>query len=220
MNASMPADLKLEVVILPVSDVDRAKQFYRNLGWREDADFAFPNGFRVVQFTPPGSGCSIQFGVKLTSTAPGSMHDTYLVTSDIEAARDELDRRGAKVSEVFHATTPGAQFEPNAAAGRTRGGAPNHASYSSFVTFTDPDGNSFLVQEVRSRLPSRGLDVDTATLADLLRDAEVRHGAYSANSPRHHWSSWYGAYIDARLRGISPEDAVASASHLLERQAL
>src|SRR4029079_16594477 len=105
-------DLKLEVVVIPVSDVDRAKRFYQNLGWRLDADFAFDNGFRVVQFTPPGSGCSIQFGTKITSAAPGSVQDLYLIVSDIEAAREDLIARGAEVSNVFHPSVPGAQFKP------------------------------------------------------------------------------------------------------------
>jgi predicted enzyme related to lactoylglutathione lyase len=134
-------DLKLEVLVIPVSDVDRAKKFYENLGWRLDADFPFDNGFRVVQFTPPGSGCSVQFGTKITSAAPGSAKGLYLIVSDIEAARKELVVRGAKVSEVFHAGTPGAQFQADGTSGRVNGPAPDHASYGSFATFSDPDGN-------------------------------------------------------------------------------
>src|ERR1700733_15233856 len=111
-------DMKLEVVVIPVSDVDRAKDFYAKLGWRLDADFRFDNGFRVVQFTPPGSGCSVQFGAKITTAAPGSAQGLYLVVSDIEAARTELAGLGADVSNVFHAGTPGAQFQPNGASGR------------------------------------------------------------------------------------------------------
>jgi catechol 2,3-dioxygenase-like lactoylglutathione lyase family enzyme len=117
-------DLKLEAIVVPVSDVDRAKEFYGNLGWRLDADFAFDNGFRVVQFTPPGSGCSVQFGTKITSATPGSAQGLYLIVSNIEAAHDELIARGAKVSDVFHAGTPGAQFEPLRSTGRIRGGRP------------------------------------------------------------------------------------------------
>ena len=123
-------DLKLEVVVIPVSNADRAKEFYGGLGWRLDADFPFDNGFRVIQFTPPGSGNSIQFGSNITSAAPGSAQGLYLIVSDIEAARDELAARGAGVSEVFHAGTPGAQFQPGDAAGRVSGPAPDHASYS------------------------------------------------------------------------------------------
>src|SRR5215472_13701315 len=137
-SGARTADLKLEVVVIPVSDVDRAKRFYDSLGWRLDADFPFDN-FRVVQFTSPGSGCSVQFGTNMTPAAPGSARGLYLVVSDIEAARDELAGRGAAVSEVFHAGSPGAQFRPDATDGRVSGPAPDHASYSSFATFSDPD---------------------------------------------------------------------------------
>src|SRR5512133_2285787 len=139
-------DMKLEVVVIPVSDVDRAKEFYRNLGWRLDADFSFENGFRAVQFTPPGSGCSVQFGTNTTSAAPGSAHGLYLIVSDIETARDELVARGVEVSDVFYPGTPGAQFQTDATSGRVKGRAPDHASYGSFATFSDPDGNGWLLQ--------------------------------------------------------------------------
>src|SRR5262252_6449212 len=145
-------DLKLEAVVIPVSDVDRAKKFYGNLGWRPDADFSFDNGFRVVQFTPPGSECSVQFGTKITTAAPGSAQGLYLIVSDIVAARDELASRGVVVSEVFHVGTPGAQFQRNGASGRLSGPTPSHASYSSFATFNDPDGNTWLLQEITTRL--------------------------------------------------------------------
>ena len=131
-------DLKLEVVVIPVSDADRAKEFYGRLGWRLDADFAFDNGFRVVQFTPYGSGCSVQFGTNITLAAPGSAHGLYLIVSDIQAAHDELVALGVKGSEVFHAGTPGAQFQPDGTSGRIGGPAPDHASYGSFATFSDP----------------------------------------------------------------------------------
>jgi catechol 2,3-dioxygenase-like lactoylglutathione lyase family enzyme len=147
-------DLKLEAVVIPVSDVDHAKEFYGNLGWRLDADFAFDNGFRVVQFTPPGSACSIQFGKNITAAAPGSAQGLYLIVSDIESARNELASRGVEVSEVFHAGTPGAQFQPDGS-GRISGPAPDHASYSSFAIFSDPDGNGWLLQEITTRLPGR-----------------------------------------------------------------
>src|SRR5215467_5988315 len=123
-------DLKLEAVVIPVSDVDRAKQFYGNLGWRLDADFRFDNGFRVVQFTPPGSGCSVQFGTNITTAAPGSAQGLYLIAADIAAVRADLAARGAKVSEVFHAGAPGAQFQPDGS-GRVSGAAPDRASYRS-----------------------------------------------------------------------------------------
>jgi catechol 2,3-dioxygenase-like lactoylglutathione lyase family enzyme len=208
-------DTKLEVVVLPVSDVDRAKRFYTKLGWQLDADFAFDSGVRVVQFTPPGSACSIQFGTKVTSAAPGSAQGLYLVVSDIEAARDQLAARGAAVSEVFHPAAPGAQFQRNGAS-RVSGPAPNHASYSSFATFSDPDANGWLLQEIRTRLPGRGLGMDVATLAELLRDAEKGHGAYEATAPKHHWSDWYAAYVVARERGRSDADAVEDAAHHMD----
>src|ERR1700676_388421 len=140
-------DLKLEVVVIPVSDVDRAKEFYKRLGWRLDADFRFDNGFRVVQFTPPGSGCSVQFGTHITSAGPRSAQGLYLVVSNIEAARDDLVARGVAVSDVFHAGIPGAQFQPDGTRGRVTGPAPDHATYSSYATLSDPDGNGWLLQE-------------------------------------------------------------------------
>src|SRR5580765_3146238 len=176
--------MKLEVVVLPVSDVDRAKRFYQMLSWRLDADFAFDNGFRVVQFTPPGSACSIQFGTNITSAAPGSAQGLYLIVSEIEAARDELVVRGAVISEVFHAVTPGAQFQRNGTSGRVSGPAPDHQSYSSFATFSDPDGNGWLLQEIKTRLPGRGFSIlDIASLAELLRETEARHGEYEPIAP-------------------------------------
>ena len=210
-------DLKLEVVVLPVSDADRAKRFYGSLGWRLDADFAFDNGFRVVQFTPPGSACSVQFGVKMTSAAPGSAQGNYLIVSDVQAARDELAARGVKVSEVFHAGTPGAQFQPDGTSGRVRGPAPDHATYRSFATFSDPDGNGWLLQEITTRLPGRGLsNMDVATLTELLRETENHHGEYEPTAPKHHWSGWYAAYIVARERGRTPEDAAKDAALHME----
>jgi catechol 2,3-dioxygenase-like lactoylglutathione lyase family enzyme len=211
------ADLKLEVVVIPVADVDRAKRFYGSLGWRLDADFAFDNGFRVVQFTPPGSGCSVQFGAKITSAAPGSAQGTYLIVTDIAAAREDLVARGADVSDVFHPATPGAQFEPKDSGGRVRGPAPDRTSYRSFATFTDPDGNGWLLQEIRTRLPGRGLgSMDVATLTGLLKEAEAQHGKYEPTAPKHHWSGWYGAYIVARQDGKSSEDAVKEATQHIE----
>ena len=209
-------DLKLEAVVIPVSDVDRAKRFYGSLGWRLDADFAFDNGFRVVQFTPPGSECSIQFGTKITSAAPGSAQDLYLIVSDIEAARDELVARGVAASEVFHPATPGAQFQPNGTSGRVSGPAPDHASYRSFATFSDPDGNGWLLQEIKARLSGRGLGRDLATLTELLREAENRHGDYEPTAPKHHWSGWYAAYIVARERGRTSEEAAKDAALHIE----
>jgi catechol 2,3-dioxygenase-like lactoylglutathione lyase family enzyme len=145
-------EVRLEVVVVPVSDVDRAKRFYETLGWRLDADIARGEDFRVVQFTPPGSGCSIQFGPNIASAAPGSAQSLYLIVSDIEAAPDELLARGVEVSEVFHEGAPGARFHEG---GRVRGLAPDRSTYGSFATFSDPDGNGWLLQEIKTRLPGR-----------------------------------------------------------------
>jgi catechol 2,3-dioxygenase-like lactoylglutathione lyase family enzyme len=145
-------EFRLEVVVLPVSDVDRAKEFYASLGWRLDADVARGEDLRLVQFTPPGSGCSIQFGTNIASGAPGSAQNLYLAVPDIEAAREELLAHGVKVGEVFHEGTPGARFHDP---GRVPGAAPDRGTYGSFVAFSDPDGNGWLLQEITTRLPGR-----------------------------------------------------------------
>ncbi len=200
-------DMKFEVVAIPVADVDRSKEFYTKLGWRLDADFQFDNGFRVVQFAPPGSGCSVQFGTKMTPAAPGSAQGLYLIVPDVEAARRGLVARSIDVSEVFHLGTPGAQFQIDGS-GRISGPAPEHATYSSFATFRDPDGNGWLFQEITTRLPGRGLsNLDVATLAKLLREAEQHHDEYQPVAPKHHWSGRYAAYIVARQDGKTPEEA-------------
>jgi catechol 2,3-dioxygenase-like lactoylglutathione lyase family enzyme len=203
-------DLKLEAIVIPVSDVDRAKEFYGSLGWRLDADFAFDNGVRVVQFTPPGSACSVQFGAKVTSAAPGSAQGIYLVTSDIEAAHSELVARGVKVSEVFHAGVPGAQFQPDGS-GRVSGPEGDHGSYRSFATFSDPDGNGWLLQEVTTRLPGRIEPTETAfasaaDLASALRRAEAAHGEHEKRTGQHdaNWPDWYAAYMVAEQAGEQP----------------
>ena len=199
--------MRFEVVVIPVADVDRAKAFYSKLGWRLDADFPFGNGFRVVQFTPPGSGCSVQFGTKITSAAPGSAQGLYLIVSDIQSACNELVSRGIEVGGVFHPGTPDAQFRPDGS-GHLGGPAPEHASYGSFATFQDPDGNGWLLQEITTRLPGRGLsNLDVATLTELLRETENHHGQYEPTAPKHHWSGWYAAYIVARQNGKTPEEA-------------
>ena len=145
-------EFKLEVVVVPVSDVDRAKEFYGSLGWRLDADIARGDDFRIVQFTPPGSGCSIQFGTNIASAPPGSAQSLYLIVPDIEAAREELLARGVEVSEAFHEGAPGARFHD---AGRVTGPAADRATYGSFAAFSDPDGNGWLLQEITTRLPGR-----------------------------------------------------------------
>jgi catechol 2,3-dioxygenase-like lactoylglutathione lyase family enzyme len=196
-------DMKLEAIVIPVSDVDRAKRFYGGLGWRLDADFPFDNGFRIIQFTPPGSGCSVQFGTKVTSAVPGSAQGLYLIVSDIEAARADLVARGVEVSEVFHAGTPGAQFQPDGSSGRVKGPAPDHTSYGSFVTFSDPDGNGWLFQEVTARLPGRVDAGDTTftsstELAAALRRAATAHGEHEKRTGGKHdenWPDWYADYI-------------------------
>jgi catechol 2,3-dioxygenase-like lactoylglutathione lyase family enzyme len=200
-------DTKLEVVVIPVSDVDRAKDFYGRLGWRLDADFPFDNGFRVVQFTPPGSDCSVQFGTKLTTAEPGSAKSMYLAVSDIEAARAELVALGADVSEVFHAGEPGAQFRDDGS-GRVGGPADDRQTYSSFATFADPDGNRWLIQEITNRLPGRVDDSVTTygTVADLvaaLTRAETAHGEHEKRTgvADEQWREWYAAYMVAEQAG-------------------
>jgi catechol 2,3-dioxygenase-like lactoylglutathione lyase family enzyme len=202
------ADLKLEAVVIPVADADRSKTFYGALGWRLDADFAFDDGFRVVQFTPPGSPASIQFGTNITTAMPGSAQGLYLVASDIQAARDELAARGAEVSEVFHAKTPGAQFQPDDTNGRVGGPADNRASYGSFATFRDPDGNSWLLQEITTRLPGRidAAETSFASAYDLMQAlirAATAHGEHEKRTGQHdeEWPVWYAAYMVAEQSG-------------------
>jgi catechol 2,3-dioxygenase-like lactoylglutathione lyase family enzyme len=209
-------DLKLEVVVLPVSDVDRAKRFYESLGWRLDADFASGDDWRVVQLTPPGSPCSVFVGKGLTTAAPGSVQGTFLIVDDIEAARAKLVGYGVDVSEVFH-------FENNlirvaGTKGHLPGPDPERRSYFSFVSFSDPDGNSWLLQEVKTRLPGRGLsNFDVATLTEILRETEEHHGEYEPTAPKHHWSGWYAAYIVARQQGKTPEEAAKDGALNIER---
>ena len=202
------ADLKLEVVVIPVSDADRSKAYYANLGWRLDADFGFDNGFRVVQLTPPGSGTSVQFGTKISTAAPGSAQGIYLVVSDVSSARDEVAARGADISEVFHPSTPGGQFEPAGGDARLAGMEQDRASYGSFATLRDPDGNTWLLQEVTTRLPGR-IDADGtsyASIADLagaMRRASVAHGQHEARIGKadEDWPDWYATYMVAEQSG-------------------
>jgi catechol 2,3-dioxygenase-like lactoylglutathione lyase family enzyme len=201
-------DLKFEAVVIPVADADRSKEFYVRLGWRLDADFAFDNGFRVVQLTPPGSGCSVQFGTKITTAAPGSAQGLYLIVSDIAAARGQLAERGAEVGDVFHPGSPGAQFEPGGGDGRVSGRAPDGQSYSSFATFKDPDGNTWLLQEITTRLPGRVDPAATAysSVADLaaaLRQAAAAHGEHEKRIGQadENWPDWYAAYMVAAAAG-------------------
>ena len=201
-------DLKLEVVVIPVSDVDRAKEFYAGLGWRLDADFAVDNGFRIIQFTPPGSGCSIQFGAKLTSPSAGAAEGLYLIVPDIEVARQQLLDRGVEVGEVFHEGVLGARFQLGES-GRLAGPAPDRGTYGSFATFADPDGNLWLLQEITTRLPGR---VDPAItpfgstndLAQALRRAAAAHGEHEKRHGGEYdenWPDWYAAYMAAEQAG-------------------
>lgn len=204
-STSRGVDLKLEVIVIPVSDVDRAKSFYAGLGWRLDADYASGPDYRVIQFTPPGSGCSVIFGTNVTAAAPGSAQGLYLVVSDLEAARKELLGRGVKVSEPFH--DAGGTFsgpdEPYLFGRRGIGGAdPEHRSYRSFASFKDPDGNGWLFQEVTARLPGRVEAADTAftsstELAAALRRAASAHGEHEKRTGGHddNWADWYADYI-------------------------
>ena len=195
----MSVDMKLEVVVIPVSDVDRAKRFYGDLGWRLDADFAVGSQFRVVQFTPPGSPCSIHFGRGVTSAAPGSAQ-LYLIVSDVEAARAELARRGVEVGEVFHRAGPGQPAR--------KGRDPERRSYVSFASFSDPDGNGWLFQEITTRLPGR-VDArpttfsSAADLASALRRAAAAHGEHEKRTGRRDesWPDWYAAYLVAEQAG-------------------
>ena len=197
-------DMKLEVFVLPVSDVERAKRFYERLGWRLDADFVIGEDFRGVQMTPLGSPCSIIFGKGVTTAVPGSVQGLFLVVDDIEAARAQLIGYDVDVSEVFHFEGP---LHVTGTEGRVPGPDPKRSSYSSWASFSDPDGNGWLLQEVKTRLPGRGLSVDVGSLTELLRDTEEHHGEYEATAPKHHWSGWYAAYIVARLQGRTPEEA-------------
>ena len=198
------SDMKLEVVVIPVSDVDRAKSFYSNLGWRLDADFAAADDWRVIQFTPPGSGCSVIFGKNVTAAAPGSAQGLYLVVSDIKGARDELVRRGVGISEAFHAGDVHAGADEPYLFGRLRvsGPDPEGRSYRSYASFSDPDGNGWLLQEVTERLPGR-VDADATTftssaeLAAALRRAAAAHGEHEKRTGQHddNWPDWYAEYI-------------------------
>jgi catechol 2,3-dioxygenase-like lactoylglutathione lyase family enzyme len=196
-------DLKLEVVVIPVTDIDRAKRFYEGLGWRLDTDLVSGDGSRVVQLTPPGSACSIHLRQRKHDSPGGVSAGTWLIVDDIEAARTDLIARGADVSGVFHFSPTGTVPVP--------GRDPEAGSYRSFASFNDPDGNNWLLQEISTRLPGRGLSLDVETLTELLRETEEHHGQYEPTAPKHHWSAWYAAYIVARERGRTAEEAAKDA---------
>jgi catechol 2,3-dioxygenase-like lactoylglutathione lyase family enzyme len=202
-------DMKLELVVLSVSDVDRSKAFYQGLGWRLDADLTPDKDHRIVQFTPPDSPASIQFGTGITPMKPGSVRDLMLIVEDIDAARSDLIRHGAEVSDVWHG--PGLDNVER----REPGPDPEHHSYRTFATFADPDGNSFLLQEVTQRLPGRVWQTSIADLAGLLHETADHHSAFEAAAPPHDWWDWYAAYMDARQDGSSPEGAAESAGRYM-----
>src|SRR6478672_12374658 len=204
-------ETKLEVVVIPVSDVDRAKEFYGRLGWRLDADYDNGTDFRVIQFTPPGSGCSVIFGKNVTAAAPGSSQGLYLIVSDIEAVRAELLRRGVEISEVFHNEGVYAGTDEPYLFGRVRLSGPDaeHRSYRSFASFKDPDGNGWLFQELTTRLSGR---IDSAAttfasandLANAMRRAAKAHGEHEARTGGQrdeNWPDWYASYMVAEQSG-------------------
>jgi len=206
-------DMKFEIVVIPVSDVDRAKEFYGRLGWRLDADYDNGKDFRVIQFTPPGSGCSVIFGKNVTAATPGSAQGLYLIVSDIAAAREELLRRGVKISEVFHGAGDvyAGPDEPYLfGRNRVNGPDPEHRSYRSFASFHDPDGNGWLFQEITSRLPGR-IDSTATTfasandLASAFRRAEAAHGEHEKRTGQRdaNWPDWYAAYMVAEQAGAA-----------------
>jgi catechol 2,3-dioxygenase-like lactoylglutathione lyase family enzyme len=201
---ALPA--RFEVTTLPVADVDRAKAFYQRLGWRLDIDFKPSPDTRGVQLTPPGSPASIQFGEGTTTMEPGSLQGLFLVVDDIEAARADLIGRGVEVSEIWH-------IEPGE--GRVAGVDPQRRSYFSRASFADPDGNTWTLQEITERLPGRVEKHDSGALAQLLFETARRHGEFEAIAPPHDWWDWYGAYLDARERGSSPEEAAKVAGRYM-----
>ena len=214
-----PVDMKLEVVFLGVSNVERAKAFYEKLGWRLDADFTVGD-FHALQLTPHHSDASIIFGKGVNSPEPGSAKSLTLAVDDIDAAHDELVRRGIDVSEVFHyAAGPFNEAVPNP---RVAGRDPENRPYCSFVSFEDPDGNGWLVQEIKSRLPgrewtgSRAGTIDVSTLADLLRETGESHHHFETTHSKHNWWDWYAPYLSARQNGKSSEEASVAADRHME----
>jgi catechol 2,3-dioxygenase-like lactoylglutathione lyase family enzyme len=219
-QGAKPVDMKLEVVVIGVSDVDRAKAFYENLGWRLDGDFVVGDGFRGLQMTPHNSGASIIFGKGVTSAKPGSADGLVLAVDDVVAARADLVARGVDVSEVFHYA--GGPFNNAVENPRLGGRDPEGRSYFSFASFEDPDGNGWLLQEITTRLPGREWKstearvADVATLAELLHETEQRHGQFEKTHAAHQWWDWYAPYVSARQNGSNPEEAAAAADRYME----
>lgn len=212
-------NMKLEVVVFSVSDVDRAKAFYENLGWRLDIDIA-EGDFRGVQMTPPNSEASIIFGKGGTPNNSGSAYSLVLAVDDLDAAREDLIARGVNVSEIFHYV--GAPFNNTVENPRVGGRDPQDRSYFSFASFEDPDGNVWLLQEIKERFPGREWKLtqaratDVPTLANLLRETAEQHDHYEKTHAEHHWWDWYAPYLSARQNGSSPEEAAAAADRYLE----
>ena len=212
-------NMKLEVVLLPVADVDRAKAFYEKMGFRLDADYAADEKFRVLQFTPPLSDASIIFGKGVTSASPGSA-ELVLAVNDVAAARKDLIGRGIGVSEIFHHA--GGPFNNSTENPRVAGPDPEGRSYFSFASFEDPDGNRWLMQEIPTRLPGREWKekaapaMDVAALAELLHETEQHHGQYERTHAAHHWWDWYAPYASARQKGSTPEEAAAAADRYMD----
>jgi catechol 2,3-dioxygenase-like lactoylglutathione lyase family enzyme len=214
ITSAATIDTKIEVVVIPVADVDRTKRFYEGLGWRLDADFTNGKDWRLVQMTPPGSPCSVMFGKGFTPAVPGSVQGTFLVVDNLETARANLATHGVGVSEVFHFDGDRLVLDKK---GRAPGRDPQGRSYLSFASFSDPDGNSWLLQEVTTRLPGRGVsNLDIASMRELLREAEEHHGEYERTAPKHHWSEWYAAYMVARENGKTPEESVKAGGQHME----
>ena len=215
-----PVNMKFEVVVIGVSDVDRAKAFYEKLGWRLDGDFVVGDDVRGVQLTPPNSDASIIFGKGITSTKPGAVDSLVLAVDDIDAARDDLIAHGAEVSEVFHYA--GGPFNNAVKNPRINGPDPQGRSYYSFVSFKDPDGNGWLLQEITTRLPGRewkstsAKAPDVATVAELLRETSEHHDHYEKTHAEHHWWDWYAPYFSARQNGRTSEQAAVAADRYME----
>ena len=209
-------DMKLEVVVFNVSDVDRTKAFYESLGWRLDIDLA-AGGYRNVHVTPPNSDASVIFGKGVAQNNPGSVQNLVLAVDDLDAARQDLLDRGVNVSEIFHYA--GGPFNNAVENPRVNGRDPEGRSYFSFASFEDPDGNVWLLQEITTRLPGRLWDsppADVATLATLLHETAERHDSYEKTHGEHHWWDWYAPYLSARQSGSSPEEAAAVADRYME----
>jgi catechol 2,3-dioxygenase-like lactoylglutathione lyase family enzyme len=214
-------NFKLEVIIIPVSDVDQAKKFYENLGWRLDGDFVANEKLRVVQFTPPRSEASIIFGKGVISAKSGAAQGLVLAVDNVDAARAHLVARGVEVSEVFHyADLP---FNNSVDNPRISGRDPEGRSYFSFASFEDPDGNGWLLQEIKERLPGREWEqaqarsMDVATLAKLLHETSEHHDEFEKTHAKHNWWDWYASYVSARQDGSSSEEAAAAADRYMEK---